>query len=565
MKKRNNIRLSIVKWVMMLIFVLFIVRLFYLQVYKYKFYKFRSEGQLNRIVKLFPHRGNIYDRNGDPLALTKTSYSVYAIPPQIENKWDFAKYLAEDIDIKSSVILKKVQTKMPFVWIQRKVDDDVYLSLKKRNIEGLNFIKEEKRVYPNQILAGDVLGFVGIDNQGLAGLEYVQDTLLKGSPGKILLEGDPIGRQLISGKRRIIPPYDGGHITTTLDKRIQYSAEKHLKDGVLYNQAISGQVIVMDPRNGDILAMADYPSFDPNNYSEYPIKYRKNSCVTDVYEPGSVFKIITVAAVLEEDIVTPGAVIEVPEEIDFNGALVREAHKRDEEDTDQKTVSDIIVESLNVGTTLLADKLGKNKLYKYSRFFGFGKLTGIKIAGESSGLLRRPDIWSGVDVAMISFGQGLAVTPLQLACAVSAIANDGILLRPRIIRNINFSNGRTVKHRPILEVERPISKKTAKEVVKIMTRVVDEGTGQIARIPGYSIAGKTGTAQKARKDGRGYEKGKYVASFLGFFPADDPKILILVVVDSPERKIWGSSVAGPIFKNIALDTIDHLNILPHKR
>jgi cell division protein FtsI/penicillin-binding protein 2 len=559
----NKTRFKILKWGITFLFFVLISRLFYLQIIKHDFFKGKSKEQINRIVNLYPHRGNIYDTNNEPLALTQISYSAYAIPPEIKNKRVFAKTISKLLNLNYKYVYTKITAKTPFSWLKRKLDRQTYLALKQLKLKGLNFIKEEKRVYPNNMLSAHILGFVGIDNQGLGGLEHKYDKLLRGSPGKLFLEGDPRGRLLISGQKKVIPPYDGGHLVTTIDKYIQYSVQKHLKNGALKNLADGGQVIVMNPKNGDILAMADYPEFNPNKYYNYAMQDTKNSCITDVFEPGSVYKIITLAAALEEEIVTPGSIIEVPEELFFAGRIIKEAHDRKEGESDKKTVTEIIRDSLNVGTSLLSIKLGPEKIYKYSSFFGFGSPTNICLPGESSGLLRPLKTWSKVDVAMISFGQGIAVTPLQMACAVSAIANNGILLQPRLVKSISHSNGKTVKGITKKRRDNILSKKTADQVVNIMQQVVENGTATTVRIPGYNIAGKTGTAQKARKDGRGYEKGKYIASFIGFFPAEDPKILILVSIDNPKKSYWGSTVAGPIFKNIANDIIKYYEIPPN--
>ncbi|MFT5171151.1 MAG: cell division protein FtsI (penicillin-binding protein 3), partial [Candidatus Marinamargulisbacteria bacterium] len=289
---------------------------------------------------------------------------------------------------------------------------------------------------------------------------------------------------------------------------------------------------------------------------------RKNSCITDVFEPGSIFKIITLSGVLEEEIVSPKTTLFVPETLKVYNRTINESHKREEGEQDNKSVTEIIVKSLNVGTSLLAEKLGKERFFAYIEQFGFGSTTGVELTGESKGILRPLSAWSGVDTATISFGQGIAVTPLQMATAISAIANGGLLLKPRLVRYITNKEETSLVGIPVVKKRRIISEGTANQVKQIMRKVVDRGTGTTAQIPGYKMAGKTGTAQKAKENGLGYEKGKYVASFIGFFPVYAPKYLILVVVDSPKKSIWGSTVAAPIFKNIAADIIHHYNIPP---
>lgn len=542
--------------------VLLLCRAFYLQIYRYDFYKTKSAQQLNRIFTLFPNRGIIYDRNLEPIALTKMTYSAYAIPSQIENKRAFAKEVTHHLGGSWSQLEARITTNSPFVWIKRKLDMHDYHALTQLNLKGLDFVKERKREYPKGELASQVMGFVGIDNQGLAGLEYYHDSFLKGSPGKLILEGDPRGVRLVSGKKVTYPPDDGGNIITTLDEQIQYSAQKHLAKSVQFNEAISGQVIVMNPKTGEVLAMACYPSFDPNTLPTSNLNTRRNSIVTDFFEPGSVFKIITLAAVLEEDIYEPDSIIKVPESIMVNGHRVKEAHERDEEESDEKTLTEILSHSLNVGTTILAKELGEERFYKYIRSFGFGKRTDIELPAESPGLLRAPKYWSGVDISMFSFGQGVAVTPLQMATAAAVIANGGELIKPRIIKSLDYHDGRSFRTNPRVSYGKVISKKTSQEITDMLVETVNHGTGQTVKIPGYDIAGKTGTAQKAKKDGRGYEKGEYMASFIGYFPAYNPEYLIFVVVESPKKSIYGSTVAGPVFKHIAEDIIRYRSIPP---
>ena len=452
------------------------------------------------------------------------------------------------------------KTTSSFLWVKRHIPPTHADALKPLKLKGLGFIPTQRRVYPQGNLFGTVLGFVGVDNQGLGGLEYKYDSHFRGSAGKIILERDPRGYQLISGSRETIPPQDGGHIVTTLDPFIQYSAKKHLQWSLDYNNASSGQVLVMNPKNGDILAMVSLPDFNPNDWLNSLHSQRKNTTITDVYEPGSIFKIITMAAVLEEGIVTPGSIITVPETLSVYDRVISEAHEREEEETDQKSVSEILHYSLNVGTALLSQKLGDVRLYKYMKQFGFGQKTEIELPGESRGLLRPVSEWSKVDGCMMSFGQGIAVTSIQMAAAVAAIANNGVYMKPRIIHHLSDHSFLRIKGIPQQQRSRVLRSETARTLTTMMTGVVTEGTAKNIRIPGLSIAGKTGTAQKAKTSGRGYEKGAYIASFIGFFPAENPDYLILVTVDTPKRSIWGSTVAAPVFKKIALDIIDYMAI-----
>jgi cell division protein FtsI/penicillin-binding protein 2 len=541
------------------------LRAFYLQVLKRDFYQQKSQLQLVKSISIYPHRGNIYDRNEKPLALTKVAYSVFAFPHTMKEKERFVNEASAILDIQPEVLSKKVYTKFPFVWIKRKVSPEAYTALKRLKIEGLDFIQEERRIYPHQRLASHVLGFVGIDNQGLSGLEYLFDPFLKGSAGKIMLEGDPRGFRVASGYKKIVDkPYDGGDIMTTLDERIQYSTQKFLREGVEENGALGGVAIVMDPRSGDILAFASYPDFNSNMWNESDQNARRNRGISDVYEPGSVFKIVTIASVLEEKLAKPNEVIYVPETLEVGGRTIKEAHPREPGETDRRTVSEVLEKSLNVGTTLLAKRLGEKKLFEYIEKFGFGKKTGVELPGESQGLLRKLNQWSGADIGMISFGQGIAVTAMQMVSAVTPIANGGIWIKPRLIQHITYHQNMSIKGFGKVDRGRVISEKTAKDITEMLIKAVESGTGASAKMQGYWVAGKTGTAQKPSANGVGYMPGQYIASFLGFFPAKNPQFLILVIVDTPVKSIYGGSVAAPIFRKIAADIVDYRHLPPER-
>ena len=557
-----NLKLKIFVFFFCLIPILFMVRLFYLQVLSGDKFKRRAEDQVKRIIKVLPRRGSIYTRNEAPLALTKKVYSLYAIPAQITNKYVTVKGLSLVLGMKQATLFRKLNSKAPFLWIKRKLEEDVYQKILRLDLKGINFMEEEKRIYPKKNLGAHFLGFVGIDNQGLGGVEYKFDKLLSGTPGEVILESDPRGVQISSGTRKVRQSYDGGDIYATLDEFIQYSAQKHLKEGVEANQAEGGQVIVMNPNTGEVLGLAIYPDFNPNKYYEYKTADLRNKAVTDIFEPGSIFKVVTISSALEEGVVKPDSVFEVPEKIRVRDRVIKEAHARKEGDSDKKTVRDILRESLNVGTVLVSQELGKERFYKYIKMFGFGTHTKIELPAESKGIFKSMRRWNDLDSAMASFGQGIGVTSLQIATAVSVIANGGVLVKPKVVNHFITNDSKSVIHIPYVNRGRILSKKTAFEVREMMRLVVEEGTGTTAKIPGYSIAGKTGTAQKAGQGGVGYLKGKYVASFIGFFPVRNPEILILVLVDSPQKSIWGGTVAAPIFKKITLDLIDYLNMTP---
>jgi cell division protein FtsI/penicillin-binding protein 2 len=560
--RRKSVRLNIVLAFFYLVFFGLVARLFFLQIIKHDYYLDKSRDQLNRVIRLYPERGDILDRELNPIALTLPSTSSYLVPEKVKNKKIFVNEVSKITGLSKPDLRSKVSSEQPFVWLVQKMPAEMTESLKKLDMNALGFIDVEKRTYPNSGLMSQVVGFVGVDNQGLGGLEYKFDKELKGHEGMIMLEGDPLGRQLVFGKNKKVKKSDGKTIITTLDTTIQYVAEKHLKEGVALNDAKGGVAIVLGAQTGEILAMVDEPGFDPNKWMSSESIDRKNGCITDVYEPGSTLKVFTIMAAIEEKLVTPGTIIKVPETFMIAGHKVKEAHDREDGDVDENTVTEILEKSLNVGTSLVAQKLGKDLLYTYLRRSGYGGVTGVSLPGESSGLLRKPSTWSGVDISMLSFGQGIAVTPLQLAASLTIITNEGRLIKPRIIKGVMDADRRTLKATRIKYGEQVVSKSTANKMKIIMKSIVENGTGKITKLDGISSGGKTGTAQKAREDGRGYKKGAYIASFLGFFPIEDPKYIILVAVDEPKKSIWGSSVTGPIFKKIVQDIVDYTNMVP---
>lgn len=541
-----------------------ILRLVYLQIIRHEFLTEKAESQFTKVIDVPAYRGKIFDRNGEPLALSREVWDAYLVPNGITNKPEFIRQVHAALPrYPLEKLAQKVNSNTSFVWMDRQIPREDYLRLAKLNLIGLNFVKGETRVYPNGELASHVLGYVGIDNQGLAGIEYEFDSYLKGKAGKIVLEGDPSGRQTVSGKiKRSVSAENGGDIYLTIDSYVQFMAERALRKGVQSTEADFGQIVVMNPRTGEVLAMATYPDFDPNHPNSVPYSVKRNRIVGDFFEPGSIFKIVTLSAAIEEKIVQPSDIMYIPATLDFHGRTIREAHGREPGETDRRTVSEILEKSLNVGTSMLAIRLGEKRLYDYIEAFGFGQKTGIELPGESRGLVRPVARWSAVDVAMHSFGQGVAVTPIQIAAAYATIANRGVCVPPRIVNRFIADDGNYQKSLKTDPRPRAVSEETADKVSTIMMQVVERGTGAPARIKGYRIAGKTGTAQKAGNYGSGYMVGRYVASFGGFFPANDPQFVIMVIVDSPKTVIYGSAVAAPVFRETALAIIDHFDLKP---
>ncbi len=563
MKDSSKLRYGIINILIVFAISALMLRLIYLQVFKHNFYAIKSKKQVEKILKIPPTRGTVYDRHNRPLALTHLAYSVNANPSEVTNNMRTATILSEVLGIDKDKILKKLAKENQFAWIERKISEDNYLKLKEYDLIGIYFFKDEIRVYPNGILASDIIGFTGIDNQGLSGLEYKYDHILKGQEGKLIFHGDPRRNRLITSPVRVLTqPEDGQSIITTLDTTIQFFTEKYLCEGAEKARAESAQAIVMDPSTGDILAMADYPKFNANDWNNSSIKVRKNSCISDVFEPGSIFKVFTMAAAIEENLVTSRTVFVVPESITLYNKTIKEAHGRGPGESPRKTVSEILEHSLNVGTTMIATRMGKAQLYKHLHALGFGSLTGIELPGESRGLFRETKYWSGLDIATISFGQGIGITPIQMVTATSIIANGGHHIKPRIVQYTISKDGKTLKGVPQSSKGRLFKESTMKQVRQMMISTVDKGTGVSAQIKGFNVGGKTGTAQKAKENGIGYEHGKYIASFVGFFPDPNPKAVILVTVNAPQGVYYGSQVAAPIFRQIAEELVRHWNIDP---
>ena len=558
LKKRFNTIIIIIG----IIFCIIIARLIYLQVFKYQFYKEKSNNQLKRIIPLSAQKGNILDRNKKKLATMKKSYSFYALPQEINNKWEYSKQVSAILQIPRKKIFNKINKNKKFIWIKRHCNQKIHKKLTQLNLKGLEYIIEKKRIYPEQTLASHVIGFVGIDNQGLSGIEYKFDETLKGQKGKLILQKDPKGNQLITGKRKVIQPHNGQNIVTTIDTYIQHISEKHLKWGVEKFNAKNGTVVVLDPKSGDVLAMCSTPTFNPNSWNKEKNTTLKNSAILNVFEPGSVLKIFTIAAAINEDIVTSDTIIEVPPQLKLGKHTIKEAHPPEPGTPLKRSVSDILTYSLNVGTSKIAMKLGKKKLYSYLHQFGFGKKTQVELPGEQKGLFNPPSKWSGIDIAMISFGQGMACTALQLTTATATIANQGHYIKPRIIKYFTDQSFQTRKAIPVQQQHQILKKTTAQQITKIMVNVVENGTATPVKIKGYQIAGKTGTAQKASSTSRGYLKNKYIATFVGFFPAQNPRVVILVSLNEPSPVIWGGYTSGKIFKKIAWDIINYLKIPP---
>ena len=496
-------------------------------------------------------RGTIYDRTGVQLALGESATTVYADPKQIADATKVAPVVARILRLDPKQVFAKLSDKSRgFVYIRRKADPAKAARLARLNITGLGFYAEERRLYPQHSIAAQVLGYAGVDNHGLAGLELTLDSQLAGRPGSETLVRDPFGHVLQSDTSR--PAIDGSNVYLTIDHTIQAQAESVLEQTVRRWRAKDATAVVLDAHTGAILAMAVAPTFDANNFPNVPRDLQRNRAVTDTYEPGSTFKLVTVAGALSSGIVTPTDTFRLPYQIQVADRRIHDAEPRT---TETMSVATILAKSSNVGAITLARLLGKDRLVSWISRFGFGHLTGVDYPGESPGIVLKPDQWSGSTIGNVPIGQGIAVTPIQLASAYAAIANDGVWTRPHLVERV----GGRPPSRPFRR--RIVTPWIAHELTSMLQNVVLDGTGTLAQIPGYHVAGKTGTAAKPDPHG-GYSDSKYVGSFVGFVPATRPRLVVLVAVDEPRGAIWGGAVAAPAFREIAQPTLQYLDVPP---
>ena len=554
-EKWTRVRIRLIGGLFVFFFLVTSSRAFYLQVIKREQLEKLAERQHQRTVQLTPGRGTIYDANNAPLAVSIEMDSCYAEPRNIENPRDVAAKLGRLLGIPSPQLERKLSGSKGFVWLQRQVTPDVVAKIKELDLEGVGFVKESKRFYPNLDMAASVIGFTGIDPEGLEGVELKYNSTILGSTGILVTERDALGRDIAIKSGVVKGPSKGNNVTLTLDKNIQYLAEKELAKAVTGSRAKGGIALVMEPQTGRILAMANYPGFNPNNYQKYPPAILRNSGVSDSFEPGSTFKIFLMAAALEEGVVTPRDTFDCERgSFTIGGRTIHDTHKYG-----RISVADILKYSSNIGAAKIGSRLGAERLYRYLKEFGFGERTGIDLPGEASGSLRDRSQWFAVDLATISFGQGVSATALQIASAVSAVANDGVLMKPYLVEKITDADGNIIQQFVPQPRHRVVSPTTAKTVSLMMEGVTAEGgTGTNADVDGYRVAGKTGTAQKVDPVTHGYSLDKRTASFVGFVPLNNPRLTILVVIDEPKTSPYGGVVAAPAFSAIAQQALCYL-------
>lgn len=523
-----------------------------------------KNGQYERVEIPVP-RGNIYDRNGKILAMSVPYYSLYIDSWKVnhQKKKDplypekLKKELTAILHINPEEIEKKLQKRYPL--IKKELSIEEYEALSKKNLPGTVFLPSYKRIYPGGKLACHILGFAGTDGNGLEGVELYYDNILKGQKGVSLILRDGTGELIYSVERKISPPVPGKDIYLTIDTNLQYIVEEEIEHVFHKYNAASVSSIVIDYTTGEILALANKPDYDLNNPDRYSPSERRNRAITDLFEPGSTFKIVTAAAALEEGIISPDDVFDCE-----NGKwFIRNHYLRDVHPYGKLRVREIIEKSSNIGTVKIAMKLGEKKLYEYCKKFGFGELTGIDLPGEIKGILRPLNLWSGYSITAVPIGQEVGINALQSIKAMAVIANGGYRIQPHIVKEFREPKTGTVIPWSGYEKKQVLSPQTCKILRDILQDVTSpEGTAPLASIPGYSISGKTGTAQKSI-NGR-YSKDKFVASFIGFLNDKGANLLILVKVDEPKPVYYGGLVAAPVFKNIMWRSLQHLDIPPDK-
>lgn len=550
-------RILLVGGFFLLSFAVIAARAVHLQVYRSPWLSQKASNQYEKSLTASGKRGIIYDRNRREMAVSIDVTSIAAYPSRLKDAAGIAAKLAGVLDLEAGKIRRKLAAKKPFVWIKRQTTAKETRAVKNLAIPGIDFVTEYNRFYPHTTLAAQALGFTGVDGAGLEGIEFYYNRYLKGEHSNFTVFKDALGNGF-SAEYDQTADNSGHNLILTIDSTIQYITEKALQEVVDRYSALSAMAIVMQPRTGAILSIAHYPLINPNSYLEFDKSLWRNRAITDSFEPGSTMKIFSAAAALEYGASTPSSIFYCE-----NGAyrigknVVHDIHKHG-----WLSLQQIVKYSSNIGAVKIGEKVGAKNLYKTLSQFGFGQKTGIDSPGETTGSLSDYSSWSNMDIGAISFGHGVSVSAVQMVTAVSAIANDGILMKPYIVQQIVDKNGYPVKIFKPQKVRRAVSDRTAKIVKNIMKTVITEGgTGVNAALDGYSVGGKTGTSRKL--DGAGqYSESSHTASFIGFAPVDNPEITIMVVIDEPKGKYYGGIVAAPVFKEIAQQTLSYLNVPP---
>jgi cell division protein FtsI (penicillin-binding protein 3) len=542
-------------WAIVVIF-----RLAQIQLVRHDDYVVRAQRQQERTLTLNPVRGSILDARGRVLAESVAAESIYADPQAVTDPAAVAKKLAgvERLGLTAEELEARLRGNGSFAWIARQLPAEVTAEVRRLGLPGIYFLEAHRRSYPRATLAANVIGYTGLDGDGLSGIEHSFNEQVRGTPGKVTLLKDARRGVYLLGGDGANRPRDGHHVVLTIDAVVQFIAERALRDAVVRHRAAGGSIVVMNPHDGAILAMASYPTFDPNRFADFSAATWRNRAVQDLYEPGSTFKVITAAAALEERLVTPSQIVDCASgSITVANITIREHDRRQ---YGLISFEDVIARSSNVGSVRVGLALGPERLHEWVRRFGFGERTGISLPGESPGLLRRREKWTQVSPASIAIGQEIGVTPLQITRAVAAVASGGALVEPRIVQRVVDAEGNVVYEPPLKPAVRVMSEKTAAVLNEILKAVVVRGTGTRAALADHVVAGKTGTAQKAGRGG--YMQGRYIGSFAGYVPADDPQLAILVMLDEPRPEHYGGLVAAPVFREVAEATLRYLGVPP---
>jgi cell division protein FtsI (penicillin-binding protein 3) len=533
-------------------------RLVQLQVFSKNDYLKRGTRQSERTVSLLPRRGPILDRHGRPLAVSVDAESVVAVPREVTDPQATAAALARELGLDAGArreLLAKLQKDSVFQWVERKVAPATAQRVRALQLPGIGLVTEHRRYYPQRELAAPVLGYVGLDNQGMAGLEYLLDQDIRGRGAKVLVYTDARRRPFAQTE---LPSTEGASVELSLDEAVQHIAERELQRSMAETRALAGMVIVVEPFSGEILAMAQRPTFNPNRYRAFPASHWRNRAVADYFEPGSIFKIVTAAAGLQERVVEPEEVIDCGNgRIEISGVTIN-----DHAVFSQLTMAQAVWKSSDIGLIRVAQRLGRDNFERYVRSFGFGVPTGVDLPAESPGQLRAQSRWSALSLPSMSFGQEIGVTGLQMTMAAAAVANGGYLMKPIVVRRVEDASGHVVRASRPVPVRRVLEPETVDTLTEILRGVVREGTGRRAAIPGYDVAGKTGTAQKIDDTGR-YSMIDHVASFVGFVPAARPALVVLASLDTPTGAAnQGGDVAAPLFSRVATGALRVLAVPP---
>ena len=535
-------------------------RLVTLQVWQAAELSVKADRQHRKTVSLEGARGTILDRHGKVLAMNVEVPSAFGVPTTLDSPTKTARVLAPVLQVRSDELERKLRQARSFVWLARKLDPEQGRRLERLSLDGVGVVMEGRRFYPKGPFLSHVLGFAGMDGEGLEGVEHRYESYLRGEKRMMVLQRDALGRSVFPTDLTERNPTPGHNLALTIDEVIQYITERELEDAVMRAQAKSGTMIVLEPQTGAVLAMAVSPRFDPNVVSNLSPDRWRNKALADAYEPGSTLKAVVAAAAIEEHVVKPNTMV-----FGEHGRMtIANTVIHDHEKLGWVSFSQVIQKSSNIGAAKTGMALGEQRLHRYLQTFGFGQKTEIDLPGEGAGLVKRPKDWGRRSVASISMGQEIGVTPLQMVSAIAALANEGVLMKPYVVSEIRGPEGHLLKRVSPQVRRRVVSPETAHTVTKILEGVVTDGTGGKAAIPGFRVAGKTGTAQKIDPRTGSYSVSRFVTSFAGYVPADNPRLAMIVVIDEPQGDAWGGTVAAPVFSRVGEQVLNYLGVGSHE-